>query len=207
MQNVPKWVWIVGAVLAIGAVYYLHRANTASAAPSSASPGVDESALASDIAQQIASSIANQDSSQDTSGQGSDDSALLAELLAAEGQTQQSEQDFLANYSQLVASGVSYGSGGYSSSPAGQTDTSPLGIGGTAPSTYTNDPTIGGYVNYGYENPGTIGIGAYVGPVGAYFPNSTGGGSPSQGYSYGANAPTTPPPTSAVGSGASKGAQ
>jgi hypothetical protein len=95
----------------------------------------------------------------------------------------------------LSSGAESDGNGGYDNAPVAQTS------GG-----YLNQPTIGGSVNYGYQNPGTIGVGAPVQSIGAYFPNSTAGGGSSSGVSYGYTA-ATPPPSSTVGSGASKGAQ
>lgn len=180
VKAVPKWGWVAIAVGMVAVFWYVkHRGgNTAATA---AGPGADPSQLSSDIAAQLAAALGGSPASTDPNAVGgSDNNAMLAELLAQQGQ---SLQDFLANISAMSAAGIGYGSGGYYADPSGQSPGSSFGIGGLQPpnpyappgSPYAGFVGTPGYTTpYGGTGggivPGTYSI--FTGPQGQYMPGN-----------------------------------
>ena len=166
LKAVPKWVWIVAALLAVGVFIYLKRSSSSTSAntgvpPQGGGSGVDESQLSSDIAAQLAAALVG---TPDQGGAVSspDQSQLDQDLLAL---IQQSQGDYNSLVTQLVGSGL-VGPG----TPTQQTQ--PISVTGTqqfAPAS-TDPYNLGPSPFAVTAAPNTAGIAGIVNP-GAPVPN------------------------------------
>jgi hypothetical protein len=115
LKRVPKWAWIVAALVAVGVFYYMrHRAANNSTGAQSAgasasdslgsSTGVDTSQLASDVAGQLGSSLGGTPPSY-SSGAVSpvDNSQLYATMLQMQAQ---SFSDYLGTLAPILSAGI-----------------------------------------------------------------------------------------------------
>jgi hypothetical protein len=118
VSKIPKWAYVAAGLVAVAAFLYFRHSSSASAA-TTMSAGNDPTQASPD--QPLPS---QGDSSGDQgSQQGDDSSGLLAELLAMQGQNLNSFLNSLPSF---------YGTA-YGANPAGQSDESAFGLGGTQP--------------------------------------------------------------------------